>query len=230
MPNSQQAAGGLTIELVAKEPLSTDILTCTFRVLQGATMWHAGQYIVVRLPSADGYVERTYSIASHPRHAPELTVIIKLLERGIASDFFRAMNSGDRLEVQGPKGNFVVGVVERPVLFMASGVGVAPVLPMLEDVLAVQRTTQPVQLLFYKTPRSHPELDAYFTAFEEAYPNFRMTPITDERSPSEALGKETLAALSDVYVCGGQQFVADMKSHLVRGGLHTGQIHHETPA
>ena len=93
----------------------------------------AGQHVDVRLTAEDGYqAQRSYSIASAPGARPvELTV--ERLEDGEVSPYLVGeLRVGDRLEVRGPIGGFFVWRPdgERPLLLVAGGSGVVPLIAM----------------------------------------------------------------------------------------------------
>ena len=93
----------------------------------------AGQHVDVRLTAEDGYqAQRSYSIASAPgARSVELTV--ERLEDGEVSPYLVGeLRVGDRLEVRGPIGGFFVWRPdgERPLLLVAGGSGVVPLMAM----------------------------------------------------------------------------------------------------
>ena len=94
----------------------------------------AGQHVDVRLTAEDGYqAERSYSLASAPGDAPALTV--ERLEDGEVSPYFvDEVVAGDRFELRGPIGGYFVWDPDGspdPLLLVAGGSGVAPLMAML---------------------------------------------------------------------------------------------------
>jgi len=97
-----------------------------------------GQFLSLRvgLDSDGNPILRSYSIASAPGRR-ELRLVVKLIEGGTASAWFATKKPGDRIELTGPMGFFVLDLAHAgDVVFGATGVGIAPVLPMLEEALA----------------------------------------------------------------------------------------------
>ena len=94
----------------------------------------AGQHVDVRLTADDGYqAERSYSIASPPEE-PRLAITVERLDDGEVSPYLVGeIKTGDKLELRGPIGGFFVwkAVDERPLLLIAGGSGLVPLMAML---------------------------------------------------------------------------------------------------
>ena len=107
------------------------------RVERGALRFTPGQYVTV---GAAGDVEtREYSVYSGAGD-PYLEVLIKEVTDGSVSRRLRRLPAGSPLDVEGPFGFFTVAAEQArgPLLFVASGTGIAP---------------------FHAMVRSDPELD-----------------------------------------------------------------------
>jgi ferredoxin-NADP reductase len=116
----------------------------------------AGQHVDVRLTAEDGYqAERSYSIASAPEH-PRLSLTVEELKDGEVSPYLsEELRSGDKLELRGPIGGYFVWDVSLggPLLLVAGGSGIVPLMAMLRHRDAVIRTTAerhrvPARLLY----------------------------------------------------------------------------------
>jgi len=94
----------------------------------------AGQHVDVRLTADDGYqAQRSYSIASPPE-VPRLALTIVRLGRGEVSPWLvDEARPGDRFELRGPIGGYFAWSVTAggPLLLVAGGSGVAPLMAML---------------------------------------------------------------------------------------------------
>ena len=88
----------------------------------------------MRLTAEDGYqAERSYSIAS-PADGERLDLTVEQLEDGEVSPFLtEELRPGDRFELRGPIGGYFVwdAVVAGPLLLVAGGSGVVPLMAML---------------------------------------------------------------------------------------------------
>ena len=94
----------------------------------------AGQHVDVRLTAEDGYqAQRSYSIASAPEES-RLAITVERLDDGEVSPYLVGeVRPEDQLELRGPIGGFFVwrAVDERPLLLVAGGSGVVPLMAML---------------------------------------------------------------------------------------------------
>src|SRR5215208_7031537 len=109
----------------------------------------AGQHVDVRLTAEDGYqAERSYSIASAPGQGLEITV--ERLEDGEVSPYLvDELRAGDGLELRGPIGGYFVwdGDDDRPVLLVAGGSGIVPLMAMIRHRLTIE-SSAPMRLLY----------------------------------------------------------------------------------
>jgi len=109
----------------------------------------AGQHVDVRLTAEDGYqAERSYSIASAPEEP--LAVTVERLEDGEVSPYLvDEAREGDAFEVRGPIGGYFVWEPDdpAPVLLIAGGSGVVPLMSMARD-RAREGSSTPMRLLF----------------------------------------------------------------------------------
>jgi ferredoxin-NADP reductase len=103
----------------------------------------AGQHVDVRLTAEDGYqAERSYSIASAPED-PHLSLTVERIEDGEVSPYLTdELRSGDQLELRGPIGGyFTWGTRDGgPLLLLAGGSGLVPLMAMLRHRAAVTST------------------------------------------------------------------------------------------
>jgi ferredoxin-NADP reductase len=108
----------------------------------------AGQHYDIRLTAADGFqAQRSYSIASPPSQAGEIELTVDLIPEGQVSTYLHeGLAVGDPLEVRGPIGGYFVwgpDLVALPLLLVAGGSGIVPLMAMLRhrrDVLGTNPT------------------------------------------------------------------------------------------
>jgi ferredoxin-NADP reductase len=110
----------------------------------------AGQHVDVRLTAGDGYqAQRSYSIASAPEDM-RLTITVERLEDGEVSPYLVGeVRVGDKIELRGPIGGYFVWRADdqRPLLLVAGGSGVAPLMAMLRHRFATGSHV-PTRLLY----------------------------------------------------------------------------------
>jgi ferredoxin-NADP reductase len=109
-----------------------------------------GQHLDVRLTAEDGYqAERSYSIASAPSDG-RIELAVERLDDGEVSPYLAGeLRQGDQLELRGPIGGYFVWEPDRggPLLLVAGGSGVAPLMAMLRQ-RAATGSQVPAQLLY----------------------------------------------------------------------------------
>lgn len=111
----------------------------------------AGQHVDVRLTADDGYqAQRSYSIASAPDVGERLALTVERIADGEVSPYLAGeLRPGDKLELRGPIGGYFVWdvTVEGPLLLVAGGSGVCPLMAMLRH-RAARGSSVPTRLLY----------------------------------------------------------------------------------
>jgi ferredoxin-NADP reductase len=202
-----------------------------------------GQHYDVRLTAPDGYqAQRSYSIASDPERAGEIDLTVERIEDGEVSSYMHdVLIVGDLIEVRGPIGGYFVweSSVEEPILLVAGGSGIVPLMSMLRHRAAVGSTT-PTRLLYSaRTPDdviysaelmrlmgSQDGLGIFFTFTRQAPADWTgYARRIDGQMLGEIagpLGKEARA-----FVCGPTLMVEAVADALLQIGLAPSQIRTE---
>jgi anthranilate 1,2-dioxygenase reductase subunit len=106
-----------------------------------------GQYVHLSIPGSDQ--NRSYSFANPPLETGQYTFYIKILEQGAMSNYLaREVKLGDQMDVTGPFGRFYLRPLQRPVLMVAGGTGLAPMLSMLDTMVIQGDVNHTVRLLY----------------------------------------------------------------------------------
>ena len=201
----------------------------TLRLAVGDWTAHLpGQHYVVRLTAEDGYrASRSYSVSSPPEDAGVVELTVDRLPDGEVSPYLaEELVVGDELEVRGPIGGYFVWRGESPLLLVAGGSGVAPVMAMLRS-RRLSHPGVPVRLLF--SVRSPQELIFAGELGAET------TVLYTRRAPAgwpRPAGRVTAADVAAVafaggpaYVCGSSGFVEAVSRLLAEvGGYAAGRI------
>ena len=129
----------------------------------------SGQYVNVEVPGTT--LTRSYSFSSAPG-ARRLDFVVRNVSQGRMSSFLtQEAKPGQAIAFSGPYGSFYLREVQRPVLLLAGGTGIAPFLSMLQ-VLAASGLPQPVRLVFGVTNEVDLVLLEQLAQFAEREPLF----------------------------------------------------------
>jgi len=140
---SRRAVGG---QVVAQVRLTHDIVRLRVQ-LDEALPYKAGQFAELSIDSLPG-VARSYSFATAPQPDATVSFFVRQVPGGVFSTFVHEHElAGQRVSVQGPLGDFWLRPGSGPLLLVAGGSGLAPILSMLEDAQA-RGMNRPVTLLF----------------------------------------------------------------------------------
>lgn len=179
-PREQQAY--VVTDRIARTPR---IIELRLRPLGEAMRYWPGQYLMLG-DSANGIPLRSYSIANAPRADGELVVQVTRQPEGVTSAWVHeTLVPGARTSVNGPYGTFIGDPsVDTPVLCMAAGSGLAPILSLTEAALR-RSYTEPVTLLFSAATQAD-LYDAGMMAWWEArHRNFRYRPTLTREPPAD---------------------------------------------
>ena len=201
----------------------------------------AGQHVDVRLTAEDGYqAERSYSIASAPEDA-RLALTVERIDDGEVSPYLvDELRHGDELELRGPVGGHFTWRVHDggPLLLVAGGSGLVPLMAMLRHRAARQSTVDTRLLvsarslddLLYRDELAElaagDGLDVRYTLTRTAPPGWTGFNRRVDSDMLTALGPGP-DARPRVFVCGPTPFVESVADLLVALGHDPAAIHAE---
>jgi ferredoxin-NADP reductase len=109
----------------------------------------AGQHVDVRLTAEDGYsTQRSYSIGSGAGSSTVELTVQRVVDGEVSSYLVDVAEPGDRFELRGPIGGyFVWRPSARPVLLVAGGSGIVPLMSMIRT-RAAGGSAVPFRLIF----------------------------------------------------------------------------------
>lgn len=114
--------------------------------------FRAGQFVTFDLPIGEKRLQRwrSYSISSAPNGTNTLELCIVRLEGGAGTSyFFDEVAVGTSLKFKGPDGNFCLPeTIEKDIVMICTGTGIAPFRSMLHDVLGEKLLTSKIHLIF----------------------------------------------------------------------------------
>ncbi len=196
-----------------------------------------GQYAMIGDESS-GHPLRPYSIANAPKNNGELSFIITNEEGGKTSPWIHNdVNIGDNIKINAPYGTFLGDPsVDTPILCLASGSGLAPILSLLNAYLK-RGHRNPVTLLFSAKTKKDLLNFGEMKYLESKYVNFKYKyTLTQEENKEGGLeGRidkvlpQLIPDLSkhSVYIAGGIPFVGACKKSVESLGARHDYIHME---
>jgi ferredoxin-NADP reductase/MOSC domain-containing protein YiiM len=186
-----------------------------------------GQYLTVRVPGAGEPAPlRSYSLSGDPA-AGDYRISVKREDHGLVSQWLHDhIEPGSVVQAAAPRGDFCLTAGSDPVVLMSAGIGVTPVLAMLHSLSAV-RSTRDIWWLHTTRNRETQAFAAEAATLIESLRHARQEVHYTEtqgrlnQGAIEALGLPTDAT---VYLCGPEQFMADMRDALTAAGLDPARI------
>ncbi|MBY8855129.1 ferredoxin--NADP reductase [Nocardia sp. CA2R105] len=98
--------------------------------------YRAGQFLTVRIPDAGSGSARCYSLSSSPHSDAAMKFTVKRVAGGHGSNWLcDNVSAGDELEVLPPSGTFTPDSLDEPVVLIAGGSGVTPVIAIAKSIL-----------------------------------------------------------------------------------------------
>jgi len=110
----------------------------------------AGQHVDVRLTAEDGYTtQRSYSIASAADSSTVELTVQRVVDGEVSSYLVDVAEPGDRFELRGPIGGYFVWRPSvKPVLLVAGGSGIVPLMSMIRTRKAHPPGLGPFKLIY----------------------------------------------------------------------------------
>jgi ferredoxin-NADP reductase/predicted pyridoxine 5'-phosphate oxidase superfamily flavin-nucleotide-binding protein len=234
------------VERIADE--STAIRSFYLTPADGAGMppAAAGQHLPIRLtlPGATAPQIRTYTLSSAPSD-PLLRISVKR-EGAVSSHLHDTLKPGDLIEARAPAGGFTIdAAARRPVVLLAAGVGITPLLSMARHLQheGLRRRYHRPAVLFQsahsKAQRAFgEELAALVQAGKGKLHHIRVLSNTDGAEPGtdyDTTGRITTELLKrtlpfddyDFYLCGPGEFMQQMYDSLRGLNVADRRIHAE---
>jgi ferredoxin-NADP reductase/MOSC domain-containing protein YiiM len=239
------APGFHRLAVTAIDRESADVLSLTMQSPDRRMLPTAlpGQYVVVRFQSTTegSPLFRSYSL-SGPLSTERYRISVKIESNGAGGTYLREhVRVGDFLDVSSPRGSFILQTGDRPVVLLSAGIGATPVLAMLHA-LASARSTRQVLWLHAARDREHHPFATEVRQLMLSLSYGRSYVWYSRPGSSQKIGEDfdfaghlSRSALdeagvpreADVYLCGPNRFMADMKTALSTFGVAPERIHIE---
>lgn len=199
--------------------------------------FRAGQYVRLKVPGTAEW--RSYSMCTTPRELPKMEFLVRIIPGGAMSEYLRERaHEGDRLEVEGPLGAFILHPGRGLHVFVAGGTGLAPILAMLD---AIRRGggPRPKMLLSFGCASDNtffyrdeielrqwwmPQLSVRLSADRVEDPASGLA----QGTPVDALGTEPIGdPEAAAYLCGPPPMIEAARRRLAELGVRRERIYAE---
>jgi all-trans-retinol 13,14-reductase len=214
------------VKLIDKKEIAVDTIELTFE--KPAHFEHqSGQYAILKIDNPD-YTEldlpfRSLSIVSHPNEKN-----LKFAMRTSSSSFKKSvanMKLGETATVFGPTGHFLLDEPDSNIVFLVSGIGITPIIPMLKELETINYENKVI--LFYsnrsnQTSIYHNELQSVELVNYNYFPIYTST----DKRIKETLLKEKLVNMKDFkyYIVGTKSFVKSMQEILNKNNVNIDKV------
>ena len=227
-------------EVESLESLTADIRQLRLRVQEPADFsFLPGQYVDLWVPGSE-QARRSFSMSNLPGDG-RIELIIKCYPGGRFSGLLESsIRPGDAIGFTGPYGAFHLRRSRRPILMLAGGSGMAPIMSLLRQ-LSDERSDRTVRFFYgARTARDLFHADE-IEALGAALADFRFAPVLSEAGPDDPqelarglvheAGAEYLASgeLEDfeAYMCGPPPMIDAAAEMLDDHGLDQSRIFYD---
>ncbi|MEU0927137.1 PDR/VanB family oxidoreductase [Streptomyces malaysiensis] len=196
------------------EPVADDVVSLVLRATTGPLApWEPGAHVDLTLPN---WLTRQYSLCGDPADRESYRVAVRYdrLSRGGSEYIHRFLRRGRALDVSLPRNHFPL-LPAPEYLFLAGGIGITPILPMLR---AAAASDVPVSLVYVgQSVASMPFADELRSAYGE---RVRIVATRQQGRPDLAALASALNPGAVVYACGPGPMLTAAEAAFPAGQLY----------
>ncbi|MFF6998615.1 globin domain-containing protein [Streptomyces sp. NPDC008313] len=229
-------------KVVDRAEETADVVSFELRPADGtpAPGFRPGQYVSVQVTLPDGARQiRQYSLSSAPGSPVRRITVKRVLgdatpDGEVSNHLHAHVRTGDTLRLSAPYGDLVLEDVDGPVLLASAGIGVTPMIAMLEQ-LALAGHKAPVTVVHAdRSPAEHAmrsDHEAYASKLPDAEVHFWYE-NPEPGHPADRTGHADLSGVvvppgTRAYLCGPLPFMRAVRGQLLGKGVAAADIHYE---
>lgn len=224
-------------EVLEKRPLTQEIMYLSLRVDDEVDLdYLPGQHLHIRYA---GRADRSFSMVSAFAFGNMVELYVKRIPNGwFTSDVLDKLQPGDKLQLSLPHGEFYYRAADwRPMIFIATGTGIAPVRSVLESLLD-DEDCPPISLYWGMRTEKDLFLHDELASWVDRLCEFKYEPVLS-RASDEWQGRrgyvqqaleEDLTDVTDYafYLCGSPEMITDVRKLLLQLGADPEYIYSDS--
>ena len=229
------------VQVVRREALMDGVVRLSLAVpgtIQAPAPYLPGQFITLALPTQRQMLHRSYSLCGNGRPGQPWVITVKRQHLGVVSTYlYDHMREGMTLYASRPRGAFVLPANLRPgmpLIFVAAGSGITPIIGMLSALALLPPEQRPVVQLHYAS-RS-PAETIYLRELNALDPESRWLrcwyyfSAQGHRLTPQAVMSQAgpVARQAHWYLCGPHALKRDLQQLLAASAIPEQRVHAET--
>ena len=198
--------------------------------------YKAGQYISIMLDlPEEGIVFRNYSLSCSP-NGKYYRISVKREENGLVSNYLHdTLCQGDKVQVNPPYGSMYLKETDKPAVLISSGVGITPMMSILQDA-ADQQLTRQIYFIHGAPDRNTHAFKDDVVSLSTYHDNvnhqffYSRDPV---KSADAKAGRITMNSIKEIvghekdaefYLCGPAQMMKGLYRELINWGVTSNNI------
>lgn len=233
-------ANMLPVQVIHRQVVAPEVVT-VFIVLPGTRQAPApylpGQFVTLALPTPRDTLYRSYSLCGDGDMARPWELTIKRMEMGAVSTFFYdSVQPGTLLYASMPRGTFTLPAhagPETPLVMVALGSGITPIMGMLRAINQMPPDEQPLVHLHYASRSPDVEIFGDELAAMDPHQTWLRQWLYysvdgDRLTPDTVVARSGSAGRrAHWYMCGPESLKQELQTRLDRVGVPRNQSHSE---
>lgn len=192
---------------------------------------HPGQYVTIQTRVPDGIRQpRQYTLI--PADPQRRRIAVKLDPNGEVTPLLHEnLKVGDVVDLSNPYGDLVLRDSDEPLVLISAGIGVTPMLALLDAVRSTRPDRQVLVVHADRSPDNWPLADE-MKALVEALPNARLVTFFEEAGTGDHDGFLDVGVLdlpegANVVLCGPLPFLQHARESLLAAGVPASRVSYE---
>lgn len=219
--------------VVDRHPTGENVVVFTLEPADDTpvTEAHPGQYVTIQTRVPDGIRQpRQYTLI--PADPRQRRIAVKLDPQGEVSPLLHGgLQVGDVVALSNPYGDMVLRDTDQPLVLISAGIGVTPMLALLDAVRTRNPQREVLVVHADRTPASWP-LAEEMKALVAALPNARLVTFFEEPGLGDHdglldVGKLELPADANVVMCGPLPFLQHARESVIAAGVPASRVFYE---